>query len=193
MIQPIKSKKKIKAMLALLKGGDKTGRNAMLFRLGINSALRISDLLSLRFDDVFCSPEYRFREYIHVTDQKTGKKTNFKPSEEVRAALKSYAKKNKLKKGDWLFFSLKNKRKALDRTNAWRMLKKNANTVGIQNVGTHSLRKTFGFHYYQATHDIALLMQLFNHSSQHITLRYIGLEQEAKDKAYAEIESIYES
>ncbi|WP_252456770.1 hypothetical protein [Macrococcoides canis] len=45
-------------------------------------------------------------------------------------------------------------------------------------MGTHSMRKTFGYHYYKKTKDIALLMDLFNHSSQFVTLRYIGINQD---------------
>ena len=63
--------------------------------------------------------------------------------------------------------------------------------MGIQNFGTHSLRKTFGYHYYKNTKDIATLMQVFNHGSQNITLRYIGIEQEDLDKVYIEVEEYY--
>ncbi|WCL68409.1 tyrosine-type recombinase/integrase [Lactiplantibacillus plantarum] len=45
-------------------------------------------------------------------------------------------------------------------------------------IGTHTLRKTFGYHYYQQTHDIGTLMMIFNHSSEAITKRYIGLNQD---------------
>lgn len=190
-VEPIKSIKKIKAMLNYLKGKDPTGRNAMIFRLGINSAYRISDLLNLKYDDVF-HEDYRFREYIRTTEKKTKKYKQFKPPEKVRNALKSYARKNKIKPGEWLFPSHRDRSVQLDRINAWRFLSAAAAIVGIQHFGTHSLRKTFGYHYYHKTKDIATLMKVFNHSSQSITLRYIGIDQEGLDKVYTEVEEIYD-
>ena len=54
--------------------------------------------------------------------------------------------------------------------------------LGRDDVGTHTMRKTFGYQYYKRTNDIATLMQLFNHSSQYITLRYIGMQQKQLDE-----------
>jgi integrase len=190
-VEPIKLVKKIKAMLTYLKGKDSTGRNAMIFHLGINSAYRISDLLNLKYEDVF-SDNYRFREYIRTTEQKTMKYKQFKPPEQVRNNLKTYAQKNKIKPGDWLFPSFRNRSTHLDRTNAWRFLSNAAQILGIKHFGTHSMRKTFGYHYYQKTKDIGTLMKVFNHSSQNITLRYIGIDQENIDKVYTEVEEIYD-
>ena len=190
-VEPIRSIKKIKVMFHYLNGSDKTGRNALLFRLGINSALRVSDLLELRYNDIF-HDDYRFKEYIRTRESKTNKWKQFKPSEKVRAMLKSYAKKHKLQKDDYLFFSFRSgKSVSIDRTNTWRILASDAKIVGIQNFGTHSLRKTFGYHYYKNTKDIATLMKVFNHGSQNITLRYIGIEQEDLDKVYIEVEKFY--
>lgn len=53
-----------------------------------------------------------------------------------------------------------------------------AKSIGLREIGTHSMRKTFGYHYYKKTKDVALLMDLFNHSSQSVTLRYIGINQD---------------
>lgn len=190
-VEPIRQKKKIKAMLNYLKGEDPSGRNATLFRLGISSAYRISDLLSLKHENVFYD-DYRFREYVNTRESKTKKYKQYKPPEDVRNIVKAYAKKNKIKRGEWLFPSKKNHQNPLDRTAAWKMLKKAAETVGIRQFGTHSMRKTFGFHYYKNTQDIGLLMRVFNHSSQRETLDYIGIEQEGIDKVYAQVDQLYD-
>ena len=58
---------------------------------------------------------------------------------------------------------------------------------GVPNLGTHSLRKTFGYHYYQKTNDIAILQDIFNHSDPAITLRYIGINEDTIADAYASI------
>lgn len=45
-------------------------------------------------------------------------------------------------------------------------------------IGTHTMRKTFGYWYYKQTKDIATLQMILNHSHPEITLRYIGVTDE---------------
>jgi integrase len=58
-----------------------------------------------------------------------------------------------------------------------------ADKVGLDEIGTHTLRKTFGYLFYQKTKDVAQLQELFNHSAPSVTLRYIGINQDVMDKA----------
>lgn len=72
------------------------------------------------------------------------------------------------------------------------ILKKAAKAVGIKyNVGTHSMRKTFGYWQLQAHADDAIflceLQEMFNHSSPKITLRYCGLESEKMEGYYNDV------
>jgi integrase len=53
----------------------------------------------------------------------------------------------------------------------------------LDEIGTHTLRKTFGYHFYQQTKDVAMLQEIFNHSSPAITLKYIGVNQDSMDRA----------
>ncbi|MCQ9844315.1 site-specific integrase, partial [Staphylococcus aureus] len=62
-------------------------------------------------------------------------------------------------------------------------------SIGLSEIGTHSMRKTFGYHYYKQTKDVALLMAVFNHSSQYITLRYIGINQDVMNESITQIMS----
>lgn len=57
----------------------------------------------------------------------------------------------------------------------------------MENIGTHTMRKTFGYHFYQKTKDAAMLMKIFNHSNIYITLRYIGMEQDYIDEVMLSI------
>ncbi|MCJ2173246.1 hypothetical protein C7M22_00288 [Bacillus velezensis] len=52
-----------------------------------------------------------------------------------------------------------------------------AEYVVLDNIGTHTLRKTFGYHFYRQTKDVAMLQEIFNHSDQRTTLRYIGINR----------------
>ncbi|MEK5061888.1 tyrosine-type recombinase/integrase, partial [Paenibacillus sp. FSL H7-0326] len=83
-----------------------------------------------------------------------------------------------------LFISRK-KGAPLQRTTAWTILNQAAEMVGIkENIGTHTLRKTFGYHMYKKTKDVAKLQEIFNHSAPSITLRYIGISRDEQDEAY---------
>jgi integrase len=56
-------------------------------------------------------------------------------------------------------------------------------------IGTHTLRKTFGYHFYQRTKDVAMLQQIFGHSASSITLRYIGINDDMMDGSGAKTTS----
>lgn len=191
-VEPIRKAEKVKTMYEYLAGKDRTLRDATLFLFGVSSAYRISDLLNLKYENVF-NTDYRFHEYVRTKESKTRKYKQFKCPDNLRKKLKEYAIKNKIREGDYLFPTKKNKQLKLDRINVWRRLKKAATTVGIKNFGTHSMRKTFGYHYYtRYPNRIGELMKVFNHSSIAYTLMYIGIEQEGLDKVYAELEEIWE-
>ncbi|MBA2874671.1 tyrosine-type recombinase/integrase [Thermaerobacillus caldiproteolyticus] len=137
-VQPIRDVEKIAAMKAqLLKTGR---RNWFLFVLGINTGLRISDILKLKVKDV------KGKSRLMIYEQKTGKYKQFKINRELQQH-------------------------------------RAANKIGISEIGTHTLRKTFGYHFYQRTKDVALLQEILNHSSPSITLRYIGINQDIIDNA----------
>jgi integrase len=72
---------------------------------------------------------------------------------------------------------------------AYRVLEDTARELGIQKFGTHSMRKTWGYWAYKASkYNIALIMEMFNHSTQAMTLRYIGASQDEKDELYSIVE-----
>ncbi|MDI6508921.1 tyrosine-type recombinase/integrase, partial [Bacillus wiedmannii] len=71
--------------------------------------------------------------------------------------------------------------KPITKVQAYRILNNCADMVGLENIGTHSMRKTFGYHYYKKTKDVAYLMTIFNHASQEVTKRYIGITQDEID------------
>lgn len=70
---------------------------------------------------------------------------------------------------------------SITRARAYGILSESAKELGLDAIGTHSLRKTFGYWVYKDTKDVAALQKLFNHSSPEETLRYIGIEQDNVD------------
>ena len=84
---------------------------------------------------------------------------------------------------DPLFLGVRGNR--LDRRQVYRILKKAANRFNLQiRMGTHTMRKTFGYFHYRQYKNIALLQKIYNHSSPNITLRYIGIEQDEINCSY---------
>ena len=175
IVEPIRDRKKIEAMKRYLKG--QSLRNYLLFVLGINSGLRISDLLNLQVEDV------QGKERIVLREKKTGKMNDFPLSDASRKVIDEYFKSRKLTTGP-LFPSRKGSA-AISRVQAYIILSEAAKAVGIKEaVGTHTLRKTFSLFAYLQGVDITRIQQLLNHSSPSITLKYIGITNMELDNVY---------
>lgn len=171
-VEPIRDKEKIEELKVLLK--KQSARNGFLLNFGINTGLRISDILPLKVADV------RGKSHILITEKKTGKRKRFKINQALRDAIKSYTQG--MDNNDYLFASSK-RPQPITRVRAYQILNGAARKIGLSEIGTHSLRKSFGYHFYQRTRDIATLQMIFNHSHPSITLRYIGITQDLIDEA----------
>ena len=172
-VQPIRDKKVIEEFKTLLNRGVFGKRNRFLFVMGINTALRISDLLRLKVHDV------KDKKYLKVSESKTGKTKNQLINSALKAEIDEYTEG--MDEDAWLFPSRKGD-KPLTRVQAYRIINDVAELMGIEEIGTHTLRKTFAYHFYQKTQDIYTLMELLNHSAPSVTRRYIGLAQDDMDK-----------
>jgi len=180
-VEPIREKNKIKLMFMYL--NQKDPKYGLIFKFGLNTGLRISDILPLKVSDVFTSSG-EFRNYLVLKEMKTKKEKKIKLNDALRKRLISYIKEKNLTFNDYLFPSKKGGH--IGRIQAYRVLKEAADLVGIENFGTHSLRKTWGYWTYKMSrYNIGLIMDTFNHSSQSITLRYIGVNQDQKDELYS--------
>ena len=165
IVQPIK---KIEDIQKIKKYLAKRPRNALLFSFGINTGLRISDILSLDVGDV------KDRDYIEIREKKTNKYKKFPLNRFLKEEIDVFAEG--LPEGQPLFYTQKHCR--LDRAQAYRILNKAAQAIGVkERIGTHTLRN-------KKYNDIVLLQKIFNHSSPSVTLRYIGIEQDTIDESY---------
>lgn len=183
-VQPIRNLKQIETIKKLLK--QQNLRDYCLFVLGINSGLRISDLLKLKISDVI--EKNKVKDRIRLREIKTGKYKDFPLSDNTKSAIKEYLKTRDYKENEPLFLSRKNKG-FLMRNQAYKIINDVAKSVGIkEKIGTHTLRKTFGYHAYNNGYDIALIQKLFNHSSPSVTLRYIGITQDEMDDVYLSLD-----
>lgn len=172
-VQPIRDKEKIDCMKKYLK--RKSERDYFLFHMGINIGLRISDLIELKVEDV------KDKRFTYVKEQKTKKPKKIKINAALQEAIADYISFMELEDDDYLFQSRNGGH--ISRVQAWRILNEAADHCGLDEIGTHSLRKTFGYHYYQKTKDVAMLQEIFGHSAPSITLGYIGITDEMIDES----------
>jgi site-specific recombinase XerD len=180
-VQPIRERKQIEAMKKVLRGGNL--RDYTLFVLGINSGLRVSDLLGLSVDDVI-DDRGKVVERITLREQKTGKAKDFPLSDNARKSINEYLDTREWTRDEPLFISRKGKG-SLQRAQAWKVLNDAAEALGIkEKIGTHTLRKTFAYHAYKQGKDITLIQKLLNHHTPATTLRYIGIAQDELDDVY---------
>lgn len=183
VVEPLKDKKKIDALLTYLKG--KNERDWLLAKFQLNTGLRISDVVKVKVEDLL-TQNMNFKDYFVLHEQKTGKEKKIKLNDSLKKALKAHIKQYKLGYDNYLFKSRKGFNEPITVTQAYRILKDAAVNLNIENFGTHSLRKTWGYWTYKTSrYNIGLIMDTFNHSSQKITLRYIGIDQESKDQLYS--------
>jgi integrase len=150
-------------------------RNYIMFMIGIYSGLRISDILTLRVRDV------RNRDRIMIREKKTGKERRFPINKALKKDLDKYIEP--MHDYEFLIKSRKDRNKPITRQQAWTILQEAGERFGVQKIGTHTMRKTFGYHMYQQTHDIVAIQKILNHATQEYTLRYIGVTQDTLDTA----------
>ncbi len=173
IVEPIRSKKDIRKIESILK--KQSMRNMLIFTIGTNCGLRISDILSLNVGDV------RNRDYISIKEKKTGKYKRFPINAKLKPIFAKFTKDRNL--DEPLFLSVFNNR--MERTQCYRIVNEACHQAGIDyRIGTHTLRKTFGYHHYQKFKDVAVLQKIFNHCSPQVTLRYIGIDQDMIDASY---------
>lgn len=194
-VEPIRDKNVIKNMRSILKA--QSIRNELLFILGINVGLRISDILKLKVHDLIKTISSKMpKDYVILTETKTGKTKKFYLGDIVKKVIINYIKENPgLELNNYVFISRKGDNKPITRQQAYRILNNAAESLGlverdangtiiVGEIGTHTLRKTFGYHAYKSGITLELLMDLFNHSSKSQTLRYIGITEDQKKDVY---------
>ena len=182
-VQAIKKLEKIQLIEHLLEVRY-SRQMADLWKIGLNLALRISDLLSIKFDDIE-------GDRLTLKESKTGKIAKIKLNQTAQIKINDI----KLKHPEHIYLfqshrsrqSINSKPKPLNRRSVTKAFMLVGEELGIA-LGTHSMRKTRGYHLYKKTRDIGRVMKMLRHSSEGVTLRYIGITQEDIDKDFEELE-----
>jgi len=179
--QPVRNKHEVRDLATYyLKRGQL--RNHVLIVLGLYTALRISDLLRLRWDDVYDFDNNRVRDLIELVEKKTHKHKTIALNKTLIGALNLLA--STAAPGRFVIENSRT-RKAISRVQAYRIIRAASENLKFQNhVSCHSLRKTFGYHAWKEGVSPAVIMEIYNHSSLAVTRRYLGVTQDDKNAVY---------
>lgn len=174
-VQPIRDRQKLEDLKEELK--KKGTRDYMLFYTGINSGMRVSDIVKLTKDDIR-NLDGTIKQHIIVTE----KQKRFPLCNGLLTEIERYTRN--MQAGEYLFKSRKGENKAITTVQAYRIINRAAKRIKLEEIGTHTMRKTFGYWHYRQYKDIAILQEIFNHSSPSVTLVYIGINQDNIDNSY---------
>lgn len=175
-VNPIKDVEQIYTIKTILQ--KQSQRDLLLFVLGINTGIKISDLLFLKVEDVWDGT--KMKEFLYIRDEKSDRKQAFYLNSQVEMVLKTYLAHLNYRNTDFLFKSKKNEQ-PITRQQAYRIINHAAKEAGVSGkIGTHTLRKTFGYHALQKGIAISILMSIYHHQSPAETLRYLGVEKYEK-------------
>lgn len=185
---PIKDKNELNKMKEYYIKEKYSPRNYLLIVFGINTGLRIGDILNIRWDDVLNRNKSEYKTHITIHEHKTGKVNTFLLNNSVKEALDNYKKYLKNALLGFIFRSNKGYDKPISRQQAYRIIKEAAKYAGCcDGISCHSLRKTFGYYAIKEGISPAIIMKIYNHSSFRITQRYLGIEQDEKDEVYMKV------
>lgn len=171
-VQPIRSKKVIEEIKGYL--AQENLRDYLLFVIGVNSALRPSDILKLTKGDLI--KDNKVRDHLGIRIGKTKREQRIALNVNIKKAVKMFIDANPgIRDYQPLFPGRWNKNKPMSRTNAWKILQKIADRFGLEDIGLYSLRKSWGYHARKAGVDLSIISEKLGHSSVAVTRRYIGI------------------
>lgn len=161
-------------------------RNYALFTLGINTALRISDILQLTWDSVYDFKANEYKRHLNLIEHKTGKPTSIALNENIIAALSILKEQlGVIYPEEYIIKSRNGYNKPIHRSRAYIIIREAAIAAHIDGtICCHSLRKTFGYHAWNQGIHPSVIMEIYNHSSMDITRKYLSINQDDKDKVF---------
>lgn len=185
IVFPIKDDEILKQVQDTLLNNFKSGRrNYTIFQVGKATLLRVSDVLRLKQADVF--DDYgAIKQHAFIKDKKTGKRNTLylKPVMMDLVMYQQWLKRNGYEgTTEWLFPSTTRPQKHIDERQFYNVMAKVGELLDINYLGTHTMRKTGAYRVYvQSNYNIGLVMKLLNHSSEAMTLAYLGLDQVSRE------------
>ncbi|NRO18872.1 site-specific integrase [Lactobacillus helveticus] len=187
VVLPIKDSNVLKEVQDTLLNNFKAGRrNYTIFQVGKATLLRVSDVMGLKLADIF-NPDGSIKQNAFIHDRKTGKPNTLylKPVQTELLLYRQWLLDHKLESAwliqqnmnsEWLFPSTSRPDRPITEKQFYKIMARVGDLLGINYLGTHTMRKTGAYRVYtQSNYNIGLVMHLLNHSSEAMTLTYLGL------------------
>lgn len=189
---PIKNSTELSTFKSYYLSEKNSYRNYALIVMGLNTALRISDVLRLQWGDIFDPQKEEISTHLEIIEQKTGKNSLIALNAAIRKTFSVYYDyvfaQQPYQPELYLFQSQKGDNQPISRSQAFRIIKEAAIASHLSpHISCHSLRKTFGYHAWRQGIPPALLMDIYNHSSYQITKRYLCIEQDERDEVFLKV------
>lgn len=174
-VEALRDVKEINAIKKVLKRHSE--RDYVLFIVGINTGLKITEMLSLKVKDLL-NDKQEAKRFLYIPQKEGSPPKEVHVNEQVSRAVRHFVKEQGMENDDFLFASVKT-RLPISRQQAYRIVHDAAKEVGIEGkIGTNSMRKTFGYHAYKRGVAISLLQKFFHHDTKSETLKYIGINKD---------------
>ncbi|MCG0740040.1 MULTISPECIES: site-specific integrase [Lactobacillaceae] len=190
VVLPIKDSNVLKEVQDTLLNNFKAGRrNYTIFQVGKATLLRVSDVMGLKQADIF-NPDGSIKQNAFIHDRKTGKPNTLylKPVQTELLLYRQWLLDHKLD-SEWLFPSIQHPECHITEKQFYKIMSKVGDLLGINYLGTHTMRKTGAYRVYtQSNYNIGLVMHLLNHSSESMTLAYLGLDQASTENMLNQID-----
>ena len=184
LVLPIKDSNILQEVQDTLLNNFRYGRrNYTIFQVGKATLLRVSDVLALRRNEIF-NDDGTIKKNAYIRDKKTDKPNTLylKPVNQDLIAYLQWLNENKIQ-STWLFPSIKHPDRHITEKQFYKIMAKTGDLLGINYLGTHTMRKTGAYRVYtQTNYNIGLVMSLLNHSSEAMTLKYLGLDQVSREQ-----------
>lgn len=164
-------------------------RNYTIFQVGKATLLRVSDVLALRRNEIY-EANGTIKKNAYIKDKKTGKPNTLylKPVKQDLNDYLTWLTENNIQ-SEWLFPSSRDSSRHITEKQFYKVMAKTGDLLGLNYLGTHTMRKTGAYRVYVQTHyNIGLVMSLLNHSSEAMTLKYLGLDQVSREQLLDEVQ-----
>lgn len=165
-------------------------RNKMYFGIGVFSGFRVSDLLSLKWSDIFEADGKTYRENRGIIEKKTGKMKRLYITEASRRYIDEYIALIHPDTASDEYLFLNRQGKQMNRQTADDFIKDAARACNLKgNYSTHSVRKTYAYQMYMQmiksgnAFALPVIQKFLNHRNTDTTLRYLGVDQEMQTEA----------
>ncbi len=190
IVLPIKDSNVLKMVQDTLLDSFRAGRrNYTIFQVGKATLLRVSDVMTLKKSDVF-NPDGSIKSTAFIHDKKTGKANTLylKPVKQDLLIYHNWLVQQNLN-SEWLFLSTSRLDRHITEEQFYKIMAHVGDLLNINYLGTHTMRKTGAYRVYmQSNYNIGLVMHLLNHSSEAMTLTYLGIDQASRETMLDQID-----